>query len=667
MPQSKKIHSILIVGLTPEFADKPVLWFSENEKKIRAAFNSQTWWREHALKLESGRELNPWEFLRQLEDLKYEKTFEARGRGEYAHRGGIVDVFPINSDVPYRLEFLGQTLESILPLEKLELEKTGEARKRLLKKKRGQELHILENLKSGDYVVHLDHGIGIFRGKNPLDGKTDKIYYILEYAKNDKLYVPESASEKLARYVGFETPVVHRLGGALWNKTKKRIKEGAEKLARELLGFYAERAAAPGFSYPPDDELQREFEADFEHIETDDQARVIREVKEDMEKDKPMDRLVCGDVGFGKTEVALRAAFKAVIAGKQVALITPTTILADQHYETFRKRMDKFSVNVAALNRLVPVKIQKKVVGDIKEGRTDIVIGTHRLLSGDISFKNLGLVIIDEEQRFGVKQKEKLKRMRATADVLSLSATPIPRTLYFALSGLREMSIINTPPFGRLSPETTIKPYDKTLIKNFIERERKRGGQVFYLHNRIETMEAAKKNLMKLVPAARWLSVHGKASETAIIGAIRQFRNGEADVLMATTIIENGLDLPNANTLIVADAARLGLAQAYQIRGRVGRGNEKSYALFLYNSKNLTEKAAARLEALKEAETLGSGYSVALRDLELRGGGNILGREQSGQINQIGLNLYCQILNEAVEELKNEEPAMALEIFPAAE
>lgn len=647
----------MIVGLTPEFADKPVLWFSENERKIKRAAKTLTWWRERVLEIEAGQTLNLWEFLRELEGLNYEKNFAAGGRGEYAHRGGIVDVFPINSDWPYRLEFLGAILESISLLEKIPPENAEYERRRLAKKKRGAQIHILENLKTGDYVVHLDHGVGIFRGKNPIEKTSERNYYTLEYAKGDKLYVPEEAAEKLSRYVGFESPIVHRLGGTLWTKTKRKVKEDAIKLARELLKIYAERETAMGFAFPPDDYLTSEFEADFVHIETKDQARVIEEVKRDMEKDEPMDRLVCGDVGFGKTEVALRAAFKAAVNGKQVALIAPTTILADQHYETFKQRLEKFSVNVASLNRLIGAKKQKQITGDLREGKIDVVIGTHRLLSRDISFKNLGLVVIDEEQRFGVKQKEKLKQMRASSDVLSLSATPIPRTLYFSLSGLREMSIINTPPFGRVSVETEIKPFDKNLIKKYIEREIKRGGQIFYLHNRVETINTIERKLKKFLPGIKFSVVHGKIGEKELLKIIREFKNKKTDVLIATTIIENGLDLPNANTLIVDDAMRLGLAQAYQLRGRVGRGNEKGYALFLYNSKNLTEKAAARLTALKEAEALGSGYSIAMRDLELRGAGNILGKAQSGHINQIGLNLYCQMLNEAIEGIKKQNDA----------
>ena len=531
----------------------------------------------------------------------------------------------------------------------------------------------LHNLKPGAFVVHLDHGIGIYKGMenmqttdgNPrteraeqssYDGETVN-YYVLEYAPPkdgkdpDRLLVPENQAKKLSIYLGFETPKIHRLSGNIWEHTKKKATEDAQKLAVELLEIYSKREVASRQAYDNDKHMQREFENIFDHLETDDQKKAIEEVYEDMEKDKPMDRLICGDVGFGKTEVAMRASFKAVNSGKQVAILCPTTILADQHFATFTKRFEKFPFNIAMLSRFENKKTQKETAEKLKDGKIDIIIGTHRLLSRDIAFKNLGLLIIDEEQRFGVRQKEKLKKFREDVDILSLSATPIPRTLYLAMSGLRNISVINTPPLGRQPIETIISPYDKNIIKKAVETELKRGGQVYFLHNRIETIEQTKTMLASILPRARLETAHGRMGELRLRKIMQMFKEHKIDALVSTTIIENGLDIKNANTLIVDDAARLGLAQAHQIRGRIGRAEAKSYAYFLYSAKHLSDDAGKRLEALKEASELGSGYLIAQRDLEIRGAGNILGREQSGAINQVGLNLYCQILAEAVEKL----------------
>jgi len=735
-------NKILIASIAPYFLERDVFWFSQNFSKIENLAKTQVWWKENALFIERNEKLNLFELLRRLTEMGYERVQTLGSKGEFAQRGGILDIFPVNMENGRRLEFSGNRLAEIYPLEIGILKKEKGVKKFLLKR---APQNLLSTLKPNEYLVHLDHGIGIFKGYAAAPGgpisstaptpESMEKYFVISYAKNDTLYVPLELENKLSRYIGFETPIIHRLGGTLWYKTKRKVKESAMELAKQLFELYARRAAVRGFQFPADDALQRELEDSFEYIETDDQLAAIEDVKKDMESEKPMDRLICGDVGFGKTEVALRAAFKAVIAGKQVAMIAPTTILAHQHFLTFAKRLKKFPVNIALLSRLESKKAQKEIVRQIKEGKYDIVIGTHRLIQKDVEFsaqggsalggKNLGLVIIDEEQRFGVRQKEIFKGLRRpvlsperseaeskarpfdaaslsesaglaqgitqAVDILSLSATPIPRTMHLALAGLRDISLIQTAPPGRLAVKTIVEPYSQKIIKKAIEKELARGGQIYYLHNRVETIELAKRQIEKLLsnkkishsepptggeesPAyagptfvgdsspfrlgmtkrnsPKIAIAHGRMHEKQLIRVMDEFGAGQIDILIATTIIENGLDFPNVNTLIVSNATRLGLAQSYQLRGRIGRSNIQAYAYFLYNSKNLTDIAQQRLDALKEAEALGSGYQIALRDLEIRGAGNILGREQSGSINAVGLNLYVQMLNEAVEELK---------------
>jgi transcription-repair coupling factor (superfamily II helicase) len=670
---------ILIVSITPYFLDRGVLWYDKNYEKIKKANQGQIWWKENTLFLEKDLQINLFALLRRLTAMGYVKAQTIGAPGELAHRGGIIEIFPINSACAWRLEFLGNKIFAIEPLEVRVLRGEKKIKKDLASRRLDD---LLTTAKPGDYLVHLDHGIGRFAGfaqkpggqlsfSSP-DNESSEKFFVLEYAKKDRLYVPLDKEEKLTRYIGFEIPIIHRLGGTLWFKTKRRAKETALELAKELLSLYAERAAARGFKYLPDDELQKQLENDFSYVETDDQAAAVAEVKRDMELEKPMDRLICGDVGFGKTEVALRAAFKAVASGKQVVLLAPTTILANQHFHTFEARLKKFPVRLALLTRLQSKNQQKKIIREITEGKIDILIGTHRLLSSDVVFKNLGLAIIDEEQRFGVRQKERFKKWRSEnlpreprsdfcgVDILSLSATPIPRTLHLTLSGLRDISTITTPPPGRLPIKTFVEPYSEKIVRDVITKELNRGGQIYYLHNRIETIELVICQIKKLLPRglsdgrqAKIAAIHGRMKEKQLIKIMDDFGSGKINVLVATTIIENGLDFPNVNTLIVANAARLGLAQSYQIRGRIGRSHQQAYAYFLYKTKHLTDDVKARLEALKEAEALGSGYQIALRDLEIRGAGNILGREQSGPINAVGLNLYMQMLNETIEELKN--------------
>ncbi len=637
-------REILICSVTPRFLEQGEFWFQENFQKIKNLSLRDSWWERNVLFLQAGQKISPAQVLRKLTDFGYEKVRETSSGGEFSQKGGVLEIFPINSPKKsFILEFSGNRVAEIFPKER----EAATIKKKLKK---------VAEFREGDYVVHLDHGIGVFRG---VGEEKNNRYFIIEYAPPprpgalpDRLLVPEGQAKKISSYVGFETPKIHRLGGDFWQKTKKRIKEETEKLARDLLELYASREAAWRPPYKTDETLEKELESSFRFIETPDQKRAINEVKKDMASARPMDRIICGDVGFGKTEVAVRAALAAAICGKQTAVLAPTTILCEQHFETFGQRLKNFPVNVAMLSRLTPAKEERKVLDDLKSGRCDIVVATHRLMSEDVEFKNLGLLVIDEEQRFGVRQKEKFKKINPAVDILYLSATPIPRTLHLALSGLRQISLIGTPPPERLPVKTFILPYSRKIIREAIGAELNRSGQVYYLHNRVETLEAAKRGLAKLAPRARIAAIHGRLPENELTKIMRRFRRKETDILAATTIIENGLDNPGVNTLIVANAARLGLSQAYQIRGRVGRSHVQSYAYFLYQRKNLAGKAKERLEALKKAEALGSGYQIALRDLEIRGAGNILGKEQSGNINQIGLNLYCHMLSEAVEELK---------------
>jgi transcription-repair coupling factor (superfamily II helicase) len=638
--------------------EKSVFWFEKNLNKILEAQKTQSFFEENIIFLEKNQKYNFSQFLRKVDEMGYEKVLQVREIGEFSQRGGIIDVFPINLTYAVRFEFLGNKIENIFQLP-IKIEDEKSAREILKKKLKSQRLFSdLKGLRPGDYLVHLDHGIGRFiKKQSPPDYQLlSTNYYILEYAQEDKLYVPVGLERKLSRYIGFVEPKISRLGSALWQRTKKRIKEETEKLARELLEIYAKREIATRPPYLPEDEIDIQLASSFSYEETPDQIEAIEEIKKNLEKETPMDRLLCGDVGFGKTEVALRTMVKVVKSGYQTAILCPTTILANQHFQSFKKRLKNLPIKVAMLSRLQSKREQKEIIKNLKDGKIDILVGTHRILSKDVEFKNLGILVIDDEQRFGVRQKEKLKKMRATLDILSLSATPIPRTLYLSLSSLRDISLIQTPPVGRLPIKTFISSGKEKIIKEAIENEIKRGGQVYYLHNRIETIEMVKKNLENLIPKVKFGIAHGRLKEKKLVGVMSDFQNKKIDVLVATTIIENGLDLPNVNTLIVADATRLGLAEAYQIRGRVGRSHIQAFAYFLYPSHHLSEKAKMRLDALKEAEELGSGYKIALKDLEIRGAGNILGREQSGNINRIGLNLYCQMLSEVIEKLKIVRP-----------
>ena len=512
------------------------------------------------------------------------------------------------------------------------------------------------DLQAGDYVVHIDHGIGRFSGlvQRLLDGH-EREYLAVEYDNDDTLYVPVHQADRLTRYVGADggKPSLDHLGGQAWNETKSRVKEAVQKVAEELLDLYARRQVVEGFSFSPDSQWQKELEDSFPYVETDDQKRAIADIKRDMERARPMDRLLCGDVGYGKTEVALRAAFKAVMNGKQAAVLVPTTVLAQQHFETFSQRLAAFPVKVEMLSRFRTPREQTEILYKLALGEVDIIIGTHRLMSADVQFKDLGLVVIDEEQRFGVTHKEHLKKLRTEVDVLTLTATPIPRTLYMALTGVRDISNLNTPPEERLPIVTHVGPYSPRLVRQSILRELERGGQIFFVHNRVNTIEAMRAHLNKLVPEARVDIGHGQMHETQLASVMHRFNMGEIDILLCTTIIESGLDIPNANTLIVDRADTFGLAQLYQLRGRVGRGAMRAYAYFFrHNKMSPTQDGQQRLEVIAENTQLGAGYSIAMRDLEIRGAGDLLGTRQHGFIQSVGFHLYTRILADAVRRLR---------------
>ena len=649
-----ELTRVLIVSVTPYFLEKGNFWFEENLKKILGARKTQSFFEDNVLFLEKDQACNLSELLRKLDELGYEKVIQISEPGEFSQRGGTFDVFPVNSSKAVRLEFLANKIETIEELP-LEVSDEKKAREILKKKLKSQKLFSdLKGLKPGDYLVHLDHGIAQFSGIEKIQITNSKIqnYYILDYAESDKLYVPLGLERKLSRYVGFREPKISRLSSNVWQRTKRKVKESAEKLAKELLEIYAEREISSRPSYGSQSEIEEQLASSFPYEETPDQIQALEDIRQDLETKEPMDRIVCGDVGFGKTEIALRTIVRAVRSGYQATMICPTTILANQHFHNFKERLGKLPIKIGLLSRLQSKKEQKTLIGHLREGKIDVLIGTHRILSSDVEFKNLGLLVIDDEQKFGVRQKEKLRKIRTSLDILSLSATPIPRTLYLALSSLKSISLVQTPPRGRLAIRTKILPWSEKTIKEAVEKELKRKGQVYYLHNRIETIEAVKKFLENLIPKTKFAIAHGRLKEKELIKIMADFQKKKVDVLIATTIIENGLDLPNVNTLIVDEATRLGLAEAYQIRGRVGRSHAQAEAYFFYGS-HLSEKAEMRLKALKEAEELGSGYKIALKDLEIRGAGNILGKEQSGSINQVGLNLYCQMLSDSIEKLKS--------------
>ena len=535
-------------------------------------------------------------------------------------------------------------------------------RRRVRPLREGYFLKSFGDLKEGDFVVHTDFGIGIYRGLQKITvGKIENDFLVIEYQDGDKLYLPVNALEKIQRYLGPDghTPKVEKMGGASWDAVKERVKKSVRDVAEELVAIYAAREAMERKSFAPPDRIYEEFCATFEYEETPDQARAIEDIHADMDELKPMDRLICGDAGFGKTEVALRAAFRAVMDGRQAALMAPTTILAEQHFATFSRRLADFPIRVEVLNRFKTAAELKKTVADLRLGKVDMVVGTHRLLQKDVEFKDLGLVIIDEEQRFGVAHKEKLKKMRTLVDVLTLSATPIPRTLHLSLVGIRDLSIINTPPAERQPIKTYVLEFDEDTIKAAVENELARGGQVFFVHDRVRSIYSIAHLVQRLVPKARVGVVHGQMKPPDIEKAMSQFIRREFDVLVCTTIIGSGLDIPSANTIVINRADRFGLAQLYQIRGRVGRGNQEACAyLLLPKGAILSRDALKRLQAIKEFSEPGSGFRIAYNDLEIRGGGNLLGLSQAGHISAVGYELYTELMEKTVREIQgNTTPA----------
>ena len=637
-------------------------WFLKNFREIEENRATNRFWRRNTLIFEIGEQIKLTEFLRDIVELGYTKVWEAQNRGEFSQRGGVVHVFPINSDKIFAVEFEGNFLAEIRKSEPFS-EREGVGAPRVREGGlRPSETEMVSIFRSGDHVVHIDHGIGVYRGLTQTKTQTDADI-VIEYApprdrpnSPDLLFVPKKEIKRIQPYLGFKKPEIHRLGTPIWAFTKKKAKEDIVAYAKELLKILSERKMASRAPYAEHKELEEELVADFPHEYTSDQKKALEEIFSDMSKGVPIERVLTGDVGFGKTEIAMLAAFRAVLNQKQAAVLAPTTILADQHCEVFKKRLEKFGVEVSRLTRLEsPVKI-KEIFKKIESGGIDIVIGTHKLLGKNINFKNLGLLIIDEEQKFGVAQKEKFKKINPALDILTLSATPIPRTLHLALSGIRAISTIETPPEGRTEIKTFVLPKNKKIMKEAIDFELARRGQIYFLANRIHKIPRILEEIKNLSAGWQtWLKIgvlHGRMLETKIIKTMHDFRECKLNLLVSTTIIENGLDLSNVNTLIVEDSTKLGLSQAHQLRGRIGRGDREAFAYFLYPAQRLKERAAERLEALERYSWLGAGLELAKRDLEIRGAGNILGKAQSGVAYRIGLNLYFELLEEAISELK---------------
>ncbi len=624
------------------------------------------------IKIYKGGTIELDELISQLVFFGYKRCDQVLEEGDLSQRGEIIEIFPLSFESPIRIELdvykvdrivsyillTGQRIEDhnaviILPIKGV--------RPRRIKKKAEKEhddypINNFIDIEPGDYVVHTRFGIGIYRGMDRL--KVDNKFVdhlVLEYANRDTLYVPSSDLHLIQKYVSFQKrpPQVHRLDSKSWQKIKKKAQKGVVTFAYELLDLQAKRSAHKGFSFARDTDWQKTLEDAFPYEDTPDQARSVEEAKRDMESDKPMDRLLCGDVGYGKTEVALRAAFKAVMNNKQVCILVPTTILAEQHYNTFKTRMKDFPVNVEMLSRFRTKKEQSIITEGLKTGAVDIVIGTHRLLSPDIRFKDMGLLVIDEEQRFGVRHKERLKKYRLMLDVLTLTATPIPRTLYMALMGARDMSVINTPPAKRQAIVTEVVEYSDEFVKKVIQRELRRKGQVFFVHNRVNGIEKIANRLKELLPKARIKVGHGQMTEKELEKTMIGFMKGEIDILVCTTIIESGIDIPNANTILINRADAFGLSELYQLKGRVGRFTRDAYAYLLVPKKKvLSEEAQKRLRSIQKFTELGSGFKLAMEDLEIRGAGNLLGSQQHGYIQAVGFDLYCRLLKSTIDSYR---------------
>ena len=598
----------------------------------------------------------------------------AQTLAEDLQKAGLPALYAKSPEAPIRGQVLvmagGLSAGMELPDARLAVLTHGRAikpmRRNRRRKEKGMEIHSLSELQIGDYVVHTAHGIGVYQGVHQVDVQgVVKDYIKLEYAKGDTLYVPVTQLDLVSKYIGNKedaTVKVHRLGGQEWQKAKTRVRSAVKNIAKELVALYSKRMSAPGHAFGPDEEWQYDFERHFEYEETEDQLRCIDEIKSDMERAVPMDRLLCGDVGFGKTEVALRAAFKCVSQSKQCAILVPTTILAFQHYNTILKRFEGFPVKVEMLSRFRTAKQQADIIRRVKNGEVDIVVGTHRLLSQDIAFRDLGLFIVDEEQRFGVAQKERIKELTPNVDVLTLSATPIPRTLNMAMSGIRDMSVIEEAPMDRRPVQTYVLEHDNGVVADAIRREMRRDGQVYYLHNRVDNIEMVAAALKSRIPEARITVAHGKMNEEELSEIWRQVLEHEVDILVCTTIIETGVDIPNVNTLIIENADRYGLSQLHQLRGRVGRSSRRAYAYLTFTrGKELTDIAQKRLETMRDFTEFGAGFKIAMRDMEIRGAGNLLGAQQHGHMEAVGYDMYLKLLADAVGEEKGETAAQSVE------
>jgi len=622
-----------------------------------------------SLKLYKLEEFDLGNLISHLVDFGYKKEDKVYQEGEFAHRGGIVDIYPLTFEYPIRIEFENNIITSIKSFDNITGEPLFEhsmviilpikkiSQTKFLSYHQELPLDNILDLELGDYVVHINHGIGRFMGIDKIKiGNIYRDHLVIEYDRGEKLYVPVEQMHLVQKYICFgkiRPKKLSRLGTKEWMAIKERVKKGVNRFAWELLALQATRMSSKGFKFSPDNEWQEEFERNFSYKETPDQIKAWNEVKKDMESDIPMDRLVCGDVGYGKTEVAMRAAFKAVQDFKQVAFLVPTTILAQQHYQNFIKRIKDFPIRVEMLSRFRTKREQEQIIRDLREGRIDIIIGTHRLLREDIEFKDLGLLIIDEEQRFGVKAKEKIKMLKVNTDVLTLTATPIPRTLYMSLMGIKDISVIQTPPPNRLPIETYVVEYDEDIIYQAIMREHQRKGQVYFVHNRIMDIHKIKEKITNILPKDIKVEIaHGGLCAGFLEKVMFDFFKGKIDVLICTNIIESGIDIPNANTLIVNNACYFGLSDLHQLRGRVGRFDKKAYAYFLIPKKEISSEAKKRMEIIQSFVELGSGFKIAMQDLQMRGAGNLLGYEQHGFVEAVGFDLYCRLLREAMANLK---------------
>ncbi|MCR4336500.1 MAG: transcription-repair coupling factor [Candidatus Omnitrophica bacterium] len=619
----------------------------------------------HSLKFYIDQTIQLEELIRQLVEFGYAKKDSVLEEGDFSQRGEVLDLFPVGFDSPIRIAFDEDHVRFISSFNIQSGKAIWQHKIVIVLPHKSAEripvssetpLKYFVDIRDGDYVVHHNYGIGKFLGIQPLQvNRQDKDHMVIEYQGGDKLYIPEHDMHLVQKYAGFtkRPPRLYKLGSKEWKRVRAQIEKRLQHFAAELLRLQAMRASLQGYSFSADTSWQKEFEEGFPFEETPDQLRATQDVKKDMESPYPMDRLLCGDVGFGKTEVAMRAAFKAVMDNKQVAVLVPTTILAEQHHYNFTHRMKNYPVKVEMISRFRTAKEQKKIIEGLAEGTIDMVIGTHRLLSKDIVFKDLGLIIIDEEQRFGVKAKERLKHLKLLVDVLTMTATPIPRTLYMAISGARDMSVISTAPRNRLPIITEVVEFDENLIKEAIERELNRQGQVFFLHNRVEDIEKIGQIVRRLLPQAKIAVAHGQMPARLLEEIMLKFLESEINVLVCTTIIESGIDIPNANTLIVNRAEHFGLAELHQLRGRVGRFTTQAYTYLIVPSyKVLSKEAQTRLEALQKFNELGAGFQIAFEDLQIRGAGNLLGEEQSGYIASIGFDLYCRLLVESVDHLR---------------